>query len=99
MCLNIQTEVSDNLSSQVVTIHGFEPMPPSHNFPARTTTFIGRETDQHLTQSEAVQLFVERAQAVRLDFAITEDNASAVAGICSPLDRLLLAIELAAANA
>jgi predicted ATPase/class 3 adenylate cyclase len=51
-----------------------------------------------LTQYEAVRLFVERAAAVLPGFRLTHDNASAIAQVCSRLDGIPLALELAAAR-
>lgn len=51
-----------------------------------------------LPKYDAVTLFAERAAAVVPGFEITDDNKDAVAGICSRLDGLPLAIELAAAR-
>ena len=49
-----------------------------------------------LVETESVNLFVERAQAADAEFAVTDENARAVAEICARLDGLPLAIELAA---
>ena len=49
-----------------------------------------------LAQYEAVALFVERALEVSPQFALTRENAPAIAEICRRLEGLPLAIELAA---
>ncbi len=50
---------------------------------------------QDLKAYEGIQLFVERASAVKPGFTLTEQNALAIAQICRRLDGIPLAIELA----
>jgi predicted ATPase/class 3 adenylate cyclase/DNA-binding CsgD family transcriptional regulator len=51
-----------------------------------------------LSQYEAVALFIARAQALQPEFQVSNASAPAVAEICTRLDGLPLAIELAAAR-
>jgi hypothetical protein len=53
---------------------------------------------EHIAQSEAVRLFVERAASVLPGFALSERNAPAVVRLCLRLDGIPLALELAAAR-
>jgi predicted ATPase/class 3 adenylate cyclase len=51
-----------------------------------------------LTEYEAVRLFIERAQAALSSFKATHQNAMSIAQVCTRLDGIPLAIELAAAR-
>lgn len=53
---------------------------------------------EELAKIDSVQLFVHRSRHANSSFRLTEENAGQVAKICSMLDGLPLAIELAAAR-
>jgi predicted ATPase/class 3 adenylate cyclase len=82
-------------SRAVLHVHGEHehPVPP-----LRIPDPASQPTAESLSHYEGVALFVERAMAVRPDFAITAADAPAIAEIVARLDGLPLAIELAAAK-
>jgi non-specific serine/threonine protein kinase len=73
---------------------------PPMSLPGRADDACARgdSTSQLLDESDAVRLFVDRAQAARDDFALTDENGPTIAAVCRQIDGLLLAIELAAAR-
>jgi predicted ATPase/class 3 adenylate cyclase len=82
-------------SREILRVYGEHDYPvPPLGLPAKTR----RQTIAVLSQYEAVRLFIERAKAAKPGFDITEENAPAIAEICTRLDGLPLAIELAAAR-
>ena len=80
----------------VLRVYGEQefPVPPLGLPPAGSTPQTAAEAAPY----EAVQLFTERAMAVNPSFALTDENAAAVAEVVQRLDGLPLAIELAAAR-
>lgn len=54
--------------------------------------------DAAIGESEAVRLFVDRSREVHPEFTLNPNNRDAVARVCTSLDGLPLAIELAAAR-
>jgi predicted ATPase len=91
-CPSLKILVTGRAVLRVQGEHVFEvlPFPPAKHTQA--------ETVEQLTHNPAVQLFVQRAQALKADFQLTKANSHAVAEICARLDGLPLAIELAAAR-
>jgi predicted ATPase/class 3 adenylate cyclase len=82
-------------SRSVLHLYGEQeyPVPPLRLPDPRHLPELGA-----LAEYEAVALFVERARAVTPTFAVSAENAAAIAEICVRLDGLPLAIELAAAR-
>ncbi|MDQ3006285.1 MAG: helix-turn-helix domain-containing protein [Chloroflexota bacterium] len=67
---------------------------PSLDIPERKNI----DSINHLTQYEAVTLFIERAALIMPYFCLTYDKAAPIVDICRTLDGIPLAIELAAAR-
>jgi non-specific serine/threonine protein kinase len=70
---------------------------PSLSLPDQAQMVTLTSGPSALTQYEAIHLFVERATSNFPAFAITSRNAPAVVQVCTRLDGIPLAIELAAA--
>ncbi len=70
-----------------------------HEYPVRPLGLPSpRASLEAVRDNDAVQLFVQRARAVKGDFALTAANAGVIAQICARLDGLPLALELAASR-
>jgi predicted ATPase/class 3 adenylate cyclase len=66
--------------------------------PLATPDATASSTAETLLQYASVNLFVDRAVAARPSFQVTPQNATSVAEICTRLDGIPLALELAAAR-
>lgn len=90
-CPNVKCLVT---SRRKLRVRGEKEIPVSPlEVPGELTT-----SADSLAQIPSVDLFVQRAQEVKPDFALTEQTARLVAEICRRLDGVPLAIELAAAR-
>jgi len=69
-----------------------------HVFHVHPLSLPGVGLSSILSQFEATRLFIDRACASKPDFTVNNGNAPVVAEICSRLDGIPLAIELAAAR-
>jgi predicted ATPase len=74
------------------------PLSPLAVPDAERVTTLAQDPVARLTGFAAIELFCQRARAVKPDFVLTPANAADVARICIGLDGLPLAIELAAAR-
>jgi predicted ATPase/class 3 adenylate cyclase len=70
----------------------------AYRVPSLSLPDVHVSTPEALVQSEAVRLFVERAQAAQPRFTLTAQNIHAIAQVCQRLDGIPLALELAAAR-
>ena len=89
---NLKMVVTSQALLHVYGEHEF-PVPP-----LATPELTSVSTPEFLSRFPAVALFLERAKAVKRDFAVTKENGPTIARICARLDGLPLAIELAASR-
>lgn len=87
--LHVLVTSRERLNIAAETVYSVAPLayPDVHRLPARAG----------LPSFAAIQLFVERCQAVTPDFQLTDQNAAAVAQVCTLLDGIPMALELGAA--
>jgi predicted ATPase/class 3 adenylate cyclase len=91
-CARLKAIVTSREALRLRGEHQF-PVPPL-SLPDRSRV----ESANQLVRYEAIRLFIERAQAAKPEFAVSDRNAYAIAEVCHRLDGLPLAIELAAAR-
>ena len=85
-------------ASLLVTSQEVLKTPEEHVYRLGTLALAPRPDVQAVAASGAGALFCARVGSVLPGFALTSDNASAVADICRQLDGIPLALELAAAR-
>lgn len=82
-------------SREVLRVRGEHEFPVS---PLALPNFSELPPLESLSRYPAIELFIERAQAIKPDFVLTTETAGVIIELCKRLDGLPLAIELAAAR-
>jgi predicted ATPase len=82
-------------SREVLRVHSEQEIPV---LPLALPDLSHLPEPKAVSQNAAVALFLQRVHSVQPDFQITTANARAIAAICTHLDGLPLALELAAAR-
>ncbi len=82
-------------SREVLRIHSEQEYPV---LPLALPDLEHLPTSDALSQFAAVDLFIQRVRSVKPDFQVTDSNAGTISVICTCLDGLPLALELAAAR-
>jgi predicted ATPase/DNA-binding CsgD family transcriptional regulator len=95
--------VSELLTSTPVTVLATSREPLAivgeQRYPVRPMALPDADLSlSELAENEAIELFIQRAQAVVPPFALTSQNGPVIASICRRLDGIPLALELAAAR-
>ena len=91
-CPHLKILITSREALHIYGEHQFHVPPLANADPAHLPTI------EVIEKIPAVALFTERARAVDPNFLLTDQNAASVASICTRLDGLPLAIELAAAH-
>jgi predicted ATPase/transcriptional regulator with XRE-family HTH domain len=97
-CHHLKMLVTSRVPLRIESEHEYPVLPLSTPKSEELNDPQDPPTLEKLVRYEAVRMFMERAQAVKPHFQVTDDNARTVAGICMRLDGLPLAIALAAAR-
>ncbi|MGD9891360.1 MAG: LuxR C-terminal-related transcriptional regulator [Dehalococcoidia bacterium] len=102
-CAQLAEHLLDGCPALCILVTSREPLGAGGERQWRVPPLVVPDPDtlpplDKLADYPAVQLFLDRARAVRPDFDLTPGNAEAVARICARLDGIPLALELAAAR-
>jgi predicted ATPase/class 3 adenylate cyclase len=97
-CARLTRSLTAALPALRVLATSREPLGVANEVVHHVRPLAAPESVESARESAAVALFVERACAARDDFTLGSDNLVAVSDLCSRLDGIPLALEMAAAR-